>query len=120
MARMERYFVWASASSGLNSVASGVPRLTVVPSSTWTLVTMPPTIGTTFTSRYASAITVPGSWMTAWDSTTAAGAVLIPARVTASGDSTTSATSVGALAAGGSDAGGSVGSVVGVVETRID
>jgi hypothetical protein len=61
IARIDRYFVWASASSGLNSIASGVPRLTVVPNSTRTLVIMPPTMETTFTSRYASAITVPGS-----------------------------------------------------------
>ena len=38
-----------------------MPRFTVAPSSTWTLVTIPPTIGVTLTSRYAFAITLPGT-----------------------------------------------------------
>src|SRR5262245_7481669 len=105
MARMERYFVWASASSGLNSVASGVPRLTVAPNSTCTLVTMPPTSETTFTSRYASAVTVPGSCTVTSDTAASAGAVLIPARLAASGDSTTSAGTSGVLTTGDTDIG---------------
>ena len=51
MAAIERYLVCASASSALNSTTTGSPRRTVSPSPTGTLVTIPPTIGVTFTSR---------------------------------------------------------------------
>ena len=55
--RLPAWPAWRDTSSGprrapvLKSVASGAPRLTAVPSSAWTLLTMPPTSGATFTSR---------------------------------------------------------------------
>src|SRR6266481_5911954 len=61
MADMDMYLVWESARSALKSVRSGAPRLTTVPRSACTLVTMPGAIGVTLTSRYALAITLPGT-----------------------------------------------------------
>ena len=57
--------------------------------------------------------------MAAWDAATSAGAVLIPARLIASGDSTTSDVLAGALAAGGSDAGGADTGGTGAVATEV-
>ncbi len=114
MAAIERYLVCASASSALTSVTSGMPRFTVAPSSTWTLVTIPPAIGVTLTSRYAFAITLPGTVTEAVDAPAVTRAVLSPARVTASGVRITSTSPVGSEAAGaggegaGDDAAGSV------------
>src|SRR5882762_7196222 len=101
MADMDMYLVWESASSALNSVMSGAPRLTTAPSSTCTLVTMPAAIGVTLTSRYALAITLPGAVTAVPAATTVTGAVLIPARASASGESTTSASPAGSAGAGG-------------------
>src|SRR5688500_6068670 len=104
MAVIERYFVCASASSALTSVTSGVPRVTAAPSSTCTLFTMPPAIGVTLTSRYAFAITVPGTATDAADVLPVTVAVLRPARVTASGERITSTSPSSVDATGGDGA----------------
>src|SRR2546430_17360137 len=92
MADMDMYLVCESASSALNSVTRGAPRLTTAPSSTCTLVTMPAAIGVTLTSRYALAITLPGAVTAVPAATTVTGAHLIPAPASASGEGTASPT----------------------------
>src|SRR5260370_31663875 len=90
MAAIERYLVCASASSALNITTTGLPRRTVSPSPTSTLVTIPPTIGVTLTSRYALGMTLPGTWTDALDATAAIVAVLMPTLASASAGSRTS------------------------------
>src|SRR5205814_3933950 len=90
MARMERYFICASASSALKITASGWPRRTAEPSSTDTWRTIPPTKACTLVSRYAFEATVAGTLTIAGVVSTRTSAILIPARATASGVRVTS------------------------------
>src|SRR5215470_9810093 len=100
MADMDRYLVWDSARSALKRVRSGVPRLTTDPRSASTFVTMPGAMGVTLTSRYALAITLPGTVTAGPPPMTLTGAVLIPARASASGGRTTSVSPAGSAGAG--------------------
>src|SRR5260370_31691002 len=77
---------------------------------------MPPTTVLPFVSRYALEVTVPGTVSDALSIRTLAGAILIPARATASGVSVISTSSSGVAdrgaAAVGGDAAGGDGAVV--------
>src|SRR5215467_14437332 len=100
MADIDRYLVWESARSALKRVRSGAPRFTTDPRSACTLVTMPGAMGVTLTSRYALAVTLPGTVTVGPPPMTLTGAVLIPARVSASGARTTSASPAGSVGVG--------------------
>src|SRR5215470_8127862 len=102
MADIDRYLVWESARSALKRDRSGAPRFTTDPRSACTLVTMPGAMGVTLTSRYALAVTLPGTVTVDPPLMALTGAVLIPARVSASGVRTISASATGSAGAGAS------------------